>query len=746
MKTTAFLPAIIAAASLNAQNNTEPVYLDVNAPIEARVEDALSRMTIEEKVGLLHAQSKFSSAGVPRLGIPELWCSDGPHGIRAEVLWSRWSDAGWTNDSCTAFPALTCLASTWNPELAREYGRAIGEEARYRKKQVLLGPGVNIGRTPLNGRTFEYMGEDPLLAATLVVPYIEGVQSNDVAACVKHFALNNNELNRHYSDVHVSDRALREIYLPAFKAAVDGGVWAVMPSYNLYDGRYVCENPRLIKEILKGEWGFDGVTISDWGGVHHGDEVIEGGLDLEMGTHTDGLGKDNNEYANYYMALHYLELLKSGQADTAELNDHARRVLRTIFRTSMSSSHWPGRFTCPEHTDIARRIGAEGIVLLKNEGNLLPIDPARVKRVLVVGENAVKMMTVGGGSSSLKAQHEITPLQGLINNLDSAIHIEWERGYIGVGTTEYNKVKVSDAAMLEESRTPDELKKAAIEQASKADMVIFVGGLNKERHNDAENYDRTSLNLPYGQEELIMELSKACPNLVVVNISGAPVAMPWADNADAIIQCWYLGSEAGNSLADVLTGAVNPSGKLPFSIPYTLEDTPTWGERRYPGIKRDDSPIHDVYYDEDILIGYRWYDTMGKDVQFPFGYGLSYSDFAIKNLNLSTTKLSNPDDSITITADVTNNGLRAGAETVQVYIASPAPEGLIREKQELAGFRKVYLQPGETQVVTIDIPASRLSYYNEKESREEILNGEYTLSIGNSSRSLPLKASFTYTD
>lgn len=724
-----FATAVILTAWISGYSQ-EPVYLDYNAPIDDRVEDALHRMTLEEKVKVLHAQSKFSSAGVPRLGIPDLWCTDGPHGVRPEVYWDEWNSAEWTNDSCTAFPALTCLAATWNPGLALEYGRAIGEEARYRRKDVLLGPGVNIMRTPLCGRSFEYMGEDPFLTSSMAGPYIQGVQSNNVAACVKHLALNNNEDNRYTSNVHVSERALREIYLAPFKAAVDAGAWAMMPAYNLFEDRHCCENPRLIRDILKSEWGFDGVAISDWGGVHNTDDVIEGGLDIEMGTGTDGVSVNMNAYDNYYMANPYLEKLRNGQASVADLDDRVRRVLRTIFRTSMAPSHWKGRFTCPEHYLTTRKIGAEGIVLLKNNG-ILPLGED-IKRVLVVGENAVKMMTVGGGSASLKVQHEISPLTGLMSALKD-VEVDWERGYIGAGSTEFDNVRSRDAEWLDEDRTPMQLRADVLSKAKKADIVIFIGGLNHSHCQDTENSDRKTLQLPYGQDELISEIADVNPNLIMVNISGTPVTMPWIDKVAAVVQDWYLGSEAGNSLADVLTGKVNPSGKLPFTFPRSMEDLPTCGERRYPGIKRSDSEIYDIYYDEDIFIGYRWYDKQNLPVLFPFGFGLSYTDFELGAPKVTDTCT----DSLTVTLDVINTGDRDGAETVQVYATAPETKGVVRENKKLVGFVKIDLKAGERRGVSIAIPKSLLAYYDENARSQVITPGKYKFHIGNSSESLP---------
>ena len=472
--------------------------------LEERVEAVLAQMTVEEKVALTHAQSKFSSAGVPRLGIPEVWCTDGPHGIRAEVLWDEWDQAGWTSDSCTAFPALTALAASWDPSLAELYGVSIGEEARYRKKDVLLGPGVNIYRTPLNGRNFEYMGEDPYLASAMVVPYVKGVQSNNVAACVKHYALNNQETARFFTDVTVDDRTLYEIYLPAFKAAVqEGGAWAIMGSYNLYKGQWNCHNQYLLNDILKGEWGFDGVVISDWGGVHDTDQAITNGLDMEFGSWTNGLtmGK-TNAYDSYFLAQPYLDRIYAGKVGTQELDEKARRILRLIFRTSMNPEHKTGKFTSPEHYAAARKIGAEGIVLLKNEGGLLPLKDAR--KVLVVGENAVKMMTVGGGSSSLKAQHEVSPLDGLREALPG-VEVVYERGYVGDASGAYNGVTTGQD--LSEKRSAGQLIAAAVTAAQDADSVIFIGGHNTSDFQDAYGNDAAKF-FSY-EAECLLEDAKA---------------------------------------------------------------------------------------------------------------------------------------------------------------------------------------------------------------------------------------------
>lgn len=721
-----------------------PVYLDPSKPLEERVEDALQRMTLEEKVGVLHAQSKFCSRGVQRLGIPELWTTDGPHGIRPEVLWDEWEQAAWTNDSCVAFPALTALAATWNPELAELYGRSLGEEALYRGKDVVLGPGVNIYRTPLNGRNFEYMGEDPLLASRMVVPYIKGLQSNGVAACVKHYALNNNEVNRHTSNVIVDDRTLYEIYLPAFKAAVtEGGAWSIMGSYNLYQNQHGCHNKRLLCDILRDEWGFDGVVISDWGGTHDTAEAVENGLDLEFGSWTNGLTNGrSNAYDNYYLANPYLKLLREGKADMATLDNKVRNVLRLIFRTAMKSDKGFGSLCSDEHYAAARRIGAEGIVLLRNKGNLLPLDPSKPQNILVVGENAVKMMTVGGGSSSLKVQRETSPLDGLRAQAPAGSTVVWERGYVGDPTGEYNGV--TSGQDLSESRSADRLIADAADAARRADVVIFVGGLNKATGQDCEDSDRESLALPYNQDAVIEALVAANPRTVVVNVSGNAVAMPWADKVPAILQAWFLGSESGNSLADVIFGHVNPSGKLPMTFPVRLDDVAAHAVGEYPGTKRADSDIVDIRYNEGVMVGYRWFDTRKIRPLFAFGHGLSYTTFGYGKLSADASKIG-PDGALTLSVDVTNTGSRAGAETVQLYI-SDTKASVKRPAKELKNFAKIYLEPGQTKTVTFTVRPSDLAFFDAGAHAWKAEPGEFRAHVGAASDDIRSSLRFVLTD
>lgn len=736
------LSGILLLLAGNVTAQSLPPYLDDSRPLEERVEDALSRMTLEEKIAMTHAQSKFSSPGVPRLGIPECWTTDGPHGIRPEVLWDKWEQAGWTNDSCVAFPALTCLAATWNPSMALLYGKSIGEEARYRNKNVLLGPGINIYRTPLNGRNFEYMGEDPYLTGRMVVPYVEGVQQNGVAACVKHFALNNQEINRHTTNVIVDDRALYEIYLPAFKAAVQQGkAWAVMGSYNLYRNQHGCHNQRLLNDILKGEWGFDGVVISDWGGTHDTEEAIHQGLDMEFGTWTNGLSNgSSNAYDNYYLAAPYLKLLREGAVQTNELDDKVRRILRLAFRTTMNRHRPYGSFSSEAHYEAARRIGEEGIVLLKNQENLLPIDLNKVRRIAVIGENAIKMMTVGGGSSSLKVQHEISPLDGIRRRIGDRAEVMFARGYVGDPSGEYNGVKSGQD--LTDNRTPEELKAEAVELARKADCVIYIGGLNKSAGQDCEDSDRTGLNLSYGQDQLIHALAEANPKLIVINISGNAIAMPWLKEVPAVLQAWYLGSESGNSIAAVLTGDVNPSGKLPFTFPNSLKEVGAHALGEYPGVKRTDgSNILDEKYNESIFVGYRWDDKEHITPLFPFGHGLSYTTFAYGKVE-SDKRVMTAHDTLTITVPVTNTGKREGAEVVQLYIRD-LKSSLPRPVKELKGFSKVRLRPGETKNVTFTIDRSSLCFFNDQLHQWVAEPGKFEAIIAASATDIKSRIAFT---
>lgn len=733
---------VVTSVALKAQT---PIYLDDKKPIEERVEDALSKMTLEEKVAMLHAQSKFSSPGVPRLGIPEFWTTDGPHGIRPEVMWDEWNQAGWTSDSCFAFPALTALAASWNPEMSHLYGKSIGEEARYRKKDILLGPGVNIYRTPLNGRNFEYMGEDPYLSSTMVVPYIKGVQENGVAACVKHYALNNQETNRHTTNVILDDRALYEIYLPAFKAAVqEGDVWTIMGSYNLYKGQWACHNEYLLNDILRDEWGFKGAVVSDWGGVNDTKQSIHNGLDMEFGSWTDGLSEGHsNAYDAYYLADPYLKLLKSGEESTDILDQKVRRILRLAFLTTMDKNRPFGSFVSDDHIAAGKKIGEEGIVLLKNQKELLPIDTKKTKKIAVIGENAIKMMTVGGGSSSLKVKYETLPLEGIKNRFEKdGVEVVYERGYVGDPGGEYNGVVSGQD--LNDSRTEEQLIADAVKIAKDADYVIFVGGLNKADKQDSEGHDRASLDLPYAQDKVIQALAKANKNLVVVNISGNAVAMPWINEVPAVIQGWYLGSEAGNALASILAGDANPSGKLPFTFPKKLTDVSAHVAGEYPGTEKavssNGKEMVNETYNDGLFVGYRWADKEKTEPLFPFGHGLSYTTFQYGKPTISS-KTMNADGSVTVDVDVKNTGTREGSEIVQLYI-SDLKSSLPRPVKELKNFKKIALQPGESKTVSFTINKKDLSFFDPAKHDWVAEPGDFEALIGASSRDIKGKVAF----
>lgn len=714
MKKTTIFAVLMAMTAMTAQAQT---YLDPNAPLEERVKDALSRMTTHEKVQILHAQSKFTSAGVPRLGIRQLNMDDGPHGVREELEWNTWSPAKWTNDYIVAFPSLTCLAATWNRDMSTAYGNAVSEEFAFRGKDIMLGPGVNIQRTPLNGRAFEYMGEDPFLAGEIVVPYIKAAQANGIACCLKHFVLNDQETDRFGVNVNVSDRAMREIYLRPFQKAVEQAhVYTIMGSYNKWKGVHCCHNDELLNGILKKEWNWDGALVSDWGGATNTMEAALGGLDIEMGTYTDGKLKESEfGYENYYLANPFEKLIEDGTVPMSVLDEKASRVLRTIFRTAMNPKKVIGNQCSEAHYDVCRQIGEEGIVLLKNEKNILPLDPSKWTKyhnVLVVGENATRSLTQGGGSSELKTLRDISPLDALKKQYEQMV--DYAQGYYS-GRAMYDHVDTLDEAKQAE------LKAQALEAAKGADLIIFIGGLNKNTHQDCENGDREGYDLPYGQNELISELAKIQKNIVVVTFGGNPYAMPWLKEVAAVVHCWYLGSESGTALANVLSGKVCPSGKLPVTFAEKYEDYPyvQYGKEAYPGVNKE------VYYKEGIFVGYRHFTTNNVKPLFPFGFGLSYTTFAYGKPSGHATG-----NDIVISVDVTNTGKVAGKEIVQIY-SSVQQSNVPRPAKELKGFAKTkLLQPGESETLHIAIPKEELNYYDESQHGWKLASGTYTFHVG----------------
>jgi beta-glucosidase len=673
-----------------------------------RIEDLLSRLSLEEKIALIHANSKFTTPAIERLGIPRRWLSDGPHGVREDIGPDTWNPAGRTDDFATCMPAGICLAATWNPELGYSVGEVIGQEARARGKDIMLAPGVNILRTPLCGRNFEYLSEDPFLAARMATGYIRGEQSQDVSSCVKHFALNNQEFERGSINVEMDERALREIYLPAFKAAVqEAGVWTVMGAYNKFRGDHCCENDYLLNKILKDEWGFKCLVVSDWAGTHSTRGAVLNGLDLEMGTETN--------YNDFYFAQPYLDGLKNGEYPMAGLDDKVRRNLRVMFATHVfDSNRKRGSLNTAEHQVVARRVAEEGIVLLKNENRALPLDLTKIKTLAVIGENATRLQAQGGDSSRIKAFYEITSLAGIVQRAGHQVNVTFSEGYR----------KNGDADLAER----------AVAAAKAADAVVYIGGLNHDRGFDSEGADRNDLKLPYGQDELIQRIVAANPKTIVV-LEGTMVEMDqWLDKVPTVLQAWYVGMEGGNALARVLFGDVNPSGKLPCTFPKRLVDSPAHALNAYPGTNGT------VRYEEGLLVGYRWFDTKNIEPLFPFGHGLSYTTFEYANLKLVHSN--NPNGAIvTAQFEITNTGSRGGAEVAQVYVHQAKPS-LPRPEKELKGFQKVFLKPGEKLTVSIPLPRSAFAFYSPEKGGWLAEQGAFTILVGSSSRDIRLKSDF----
>ena len=715
---------------LNAAAVSSQVTDKEKVQMEKRIEKLIKKMTLEEKVGLLHGNSKFYVAGVERLGIPEWSLSDGPHGVRAEINRHDWAYAGWTNDSASYFPTGTAFAAAWNPELAYRRGEVLGEEARWRKKDVLLGPGVNIIRSPLCGRNFEYMSEDPYMNSVLAVAYIKGLQSRDVACSVKHFAVNNQETNRTTVDVECSERALREIYLPAFKAAVqEGGALTVMAAYNKFRGEFCAENNYLVRKILRNEWGFDGVYVTDWGAAHSTVPSMEAGLDLEMGTLID-------KYEDWYYANPLIEAVKSGKIPMSLVDEKVGDVLRVMIKTNVldpKKRFGPGSMNTKEHQQATYDAAAEAIVLLKNQNNLLPLDFSSIKSLAVIGDNATRKHSNGGLSSEIKAVYEVTPLEALRAKWGDKVDIRFAQGYEKLSTfVEGSNNGQSSGTFSSKTQESDALLKEAVEVARTSDVALLVCGLNHDY--DTESFDRLNMDIPYGQVELIQEVVKANPRTIVVMIAGSPLNMAAVDICSpAIVWAWFNGMEGGNALVDVLSGKVNPSGKMPFTTPVSLDQSPAHALGNFPG--RDLK----VNYEEDILVGYRWFDTKGLPVVYPFGYGLSYTTFNYSNLN-TDKKTYDQADTIQATFTLTNTGDREGAEVAQLYVSDPVCS-VMRPVKELKGFKKVFLKPGESRRITLDIPVSSLAFYSEAQSQFVVEPGEFILQLGASTSDIKQKIS-----
>lgn len=733
MKSPLLLLCLVVGASVFGAE-PPPLYLDARQPLATRIDDLLARLTLEEKASLVYANSTFSVAGVPRLGIPELWMDDGPMGVREEVG-GGFRNLNRTDDFATALPATLGLAATFNTNLAYAYGSVIGQEASQRGKNIMLGPSLNIQRTPLCGRNFEYLGEDPYLTSRIAVNYIEGEQAQGVGSCAKHFAANNQEFQRGSINVEMDERTLREIYLPAFRAAVqEAGVLSVMGAYNQLRGQHCCENDYLLNHVLKDQWGFPGLVMSDWGGVHNTDLAAVNGMDLEMGTRT------TPPFDTAYLGAAYLAGLKSGRYPLSALDDKVRRHLYVMFQLNLihdpaapvdTNGQPKGVLSTKEHQDIARKIAEESIVLLKNE-KLLPLDPARLQTVAIIGANAVAKFSSGGGAANIKAPYEITALEGISNRLGAGVKIIYSPGYVApAGRGRRDRGDTVNPPVAANSN----LLAQAVAVARSADVVIYVGGLSHTGGYDTEGTDRRDLKLPAGQDELLRQIIQANPKTVVVFNGGGAVEMgSWLSHAPALLYAWYGGLEGGNALARVLFGDVNPSGKLPCTFPQRLADSPAHALHAYPGTNGT------VTYAEGLLVGYRWFDAKKIKPLFPFGYGLSYTTFKYSALKLmSNHDPKNP--ALTVELEIANTGQRAGAAVAEIYV-QPVHPRVMRPRRELKGFAKISLAPGEKQKISVTLDARAFAFYDPQQSGWVTEKGRYQILVGSSSRDLVLHRNY----
>jgi beta-glucosidase len=683
----------------------------------AKIDSLVSKMTLQEKIHMLHGNSFFTSGGVKKLGIPEMHYDDGPFGVRPEVQANSWKPLDITTDSATYLPTGSALAATWNPKLAYKYGKVLGQEARARGKDVILGPAINIDRNPNSGRTFEFLTEDPYLDAQLAVAYIKGVQKQGVAACVKHFVANNQETNRKGVNEVIEKRALREIYMPAFKAAVQKAhVDAVMAAYNKVNGSYCAANEHLLKDVLRKQWGFEGMIVSDWGGVHSTVPTAEASLDVEMAGRSD--------YKDYYFATPLLDSVKAGKVSEHLINKKVKRILRTMFKLNIlgNGTRKRGSINTPEHRKIAYKVASESIVLLKNSKKLLPFDASNLNSIAVIGDNATKKQAQLGFGAGVKSR-EVTPLAGLKQKLSGKVSIRYAKEY----KEAYQNQASSGPKRIPVNKPDPELIQQAVKIAKSADAAIIIAG--NTRTYETEGADRSSLALPFGENKLIKAVTAANPHTVVVIISGAPVELGQVkDETNALIWSGFNGAEGGRALADVLFGDVNPSGKLPFTFPKSLSDTPSEVNDSFPGTNGT------THYKEGILVGYRWYDTKNIQPIFPFGYGLSYTTFKYSDLKTSKKNYAE-NDTINVSVKVENTGSRSGKETVQLYVHAIHPSVMMAKKQ-LKAFSKVQIQTKQRKTVHLRVAVADLAYYDAKKNKWVVLPGKYQLKIGSSSRDI----------
>jgi beta-glucosidase len=703
-----YLAFVTSCTDKMAQENTT----------EARIDSLINIMTIEEKVSMIHASSSFTNGGVERLGIPELIMSDGPHGVRHEHG-RDWEKDENVLDSGTYLPVGTALAATWNPDLGYKFGTVLGSEANFRGKDIILGPGLNIIRSPLNGRNFEYLSEDPYLNSRMVVGYVKGVQDQGIAVSIKHYIANSLEYDREMVNVEMSERAFREIYLPGFKAAIqEGGALTVMAAYNKFRGIYCAHSSYLLDEVLRDELGFQGLVISDWSAVKSTMESVNVGMDIEMGTDLK-MSRNGEEvdFGKFYMGDTVVTLVKNGVVAESKIDDKVRNILRVMFKINKFGGRKPGAYNTIEHQEIARQIADEAIVLLKNE-NVLPLQKTNIKKLAVVGANAVHKHAGAGGSSQVKAYYEVTPLQGLQNLVADNVIIEYSKGY----------------EIVREGGTNAQLIEEAVKAVKGADAAIYVGGWVhgysddwNDNAYDAEFVDKPNMMLPFGQDELIQALLKANPNTIIVLAGGGPIDMrAWQNDAKGIVQAWYTGMEGGNALASILFGDLNPSGKLPMTFPKKLADSPAHSLAKYP----DENLLID--HKEDIYVGYRYFDTYDVEPAFAFGHGLSYTSFDYGDLVIDKNG-----NVVTISLQVSNTGQVAGADVVQIYVKDEE-SSLQRPEKELKAFQKVMLEPGSSTTVTFELSEEAFRYYDDIKMAWILEPGSFTISAGSSSRDIRL--------
>lgn len=683
--------------------------------LDEKINLIIGKMTLKEKIAMLHGNALFSSDGIKRLGIPELTCDDGPLGVREEVQRYTWDSAKWTTDSATFFPNGSAVAATWNAALAYKFGVAMGQEALARKKNIMLAPAFNICRTPLCGRTYEYYSEDPFLNSQLAISSVKGIQSQHVAACVKHFAVNNQETYRDSINAMVSERALREIYLPAFKAAIQQGhAYTIMSAYNEVNGKHCSENDFLLNTILKGEWGFKGLVMSDWGGTHSTINAAKNGLDLEMGS--------SGPYNQWYFADPLFDAVKAGKVSEQIINNKVHRILWVIYHTSMAAHQLPGSINTPAHSKAVYDIASESIVLLKNQKNILPLNTAKIKTIAVIGDNAIHTFATGGFGAGVKAKYEVTALQGLKSRLGKHINIEFAQGYKPNYLTTYTAQQKEDA-----NKPNPELISQAVALAKNSDVALLFIGSNRDY--ESEGSDRKSLDLPFGEQALVNAVTAVNANTIIVVIGGAPYNLnEIKKNNHTIVWSWFNGSEGGNALADVLIGKVNPSGKLPFTFPAALGDSPAHALNTFPGQNLT------ANYKEGILVGYRWFDIKKIDPLYCFGYGLSYTNFKYSPVK-TNKKNYKVGENINTSLIINNTGKYAGKETVQLYVSKLSSK-IDRAEKELKAFTKISVNPGSAAKAVLNINTSSLAYFDEGNHKWVVEPGDYKLYVGSSSRDI----------